>query len=213
MIKKWLLYTTSLTLSAFLFSSYKTSVNPSLNEGLNTINSSYMVHYAPSEHQIDYIHFDTPFVGKTITGFRQAIAYRESNGKYKIINSLGCMGKYQFEKNTLASLGIKDTAEFLKSPRLQEKAFIALLSKNKWELRNEIEKYEGTVIKGILITESGILAAAHLGGVGATKKYLKTNGRSAYKDGYGTSMKAYFKKFGGYDTHAVPAEQNAKVKA
>ena len=89
----------------------------------------------------------------------------------------------------------------------------ALLSKNKWELRNEIEKYEGTVIKGILITESGILAAAHLGGVGATKKYLKTNGRSAYKDGYGTSMKAYFKKFGGYDTHAVPAEQNAKVKA
>lgn len=212
MIKRWFLYTTLLTFSAFLFSSFKANERYISLDWFKSNDSSYLVHYAPEEHQIDFIHFELPYVGKTITGYRQAIANRESRGKYKVTNTLGCMGKYQFEKNTLASLGVKDTAQFLKSPRLQEKAFIALLSKNKWELRNEIKKYEGKVIKGVLITESGILAAAHLGGVGATRKYLKTNGRSAYKDGYGTSMKTYFKKFGGYDTYAIPAEPNAKVK-
>lgn len=212
MIKRWFLYTTLLTFSAILFSSFKANENAYSLDWFKSHNSSYLVQYAPDEHEVDFIHFEFPYVGKTITGFRQAIANKESMGKYKVTNTLGCMGKYQFEKYTLASLGIKDTAQFLKNPQLQEKVFMALLSKNKWELRKEIEKYEGKVIGGVLITESGILAAAHLGGAGATRKYLKSNGRSAYRDGYGTSMKTYFKKFGGYDTYAIPAVRNAKVK-
>ena len=38
----------------------------------------------------------------------------------------------------------------------------ALVARNKWELRKEIEKYSGRKINGVEITESGILAAAHL---------------------------------------------------
>jgi hypothetical protein len=45
---------------------------------------------------------------------------------------------------------------------MQERAFVALLSKNKWILQDIIKKYNGTVVNE-LVTESGILAAAHLG--------------------------------------------------
>jgi hypothetical protein len=37
------------------------------------------------------------------------------------------------------------------------------LSKNKWILQDIIKKYDGKVVSGIVV-ESGILAAAHLGG-------------------------------------------------
>ena len=114
--------------------------------------------------------------------------------------------------SALRSIGIKSKKDFLNNPRLQEKAFKALLSINKAQLEYEIEKYEGKVVNGVKITESGILAAAHLGGAGSVKNYLRSNGKSKFKDGFGTSMKSYFKKFGGYDTSHIVANVNAKVK-
>ena len=121
------------------------------------------------------------------------------------------MGKYQFGSETLRSIGVHNDDLFLNSPKIQEKAFIALLSKNKWELKDEIEKYDGSVINGILITESGILAAAHLGGVGSVKKYLRTNGKRYFRDTYGTSIRSYIRVFGGYDTSFIVADSNANV--
>jgi hypothetical protein len=59
-----------------------------------------------------------------------------------------------------------EAVPLLNSPELQERAFIALLmgtEKRNW-------KYEGTILNGIHVTESGILAAAHLGGAGSVKK-------------------------------------------
>ena len=47
------------------------------------------------------------------------------------------------------------------------------------------------------ISESGILAAAHLGGQGSVKRYFK-NGR-VFKDAYGTKITSYMKQFSGYD--------------
>jgi hypothetical protein len=43
------------------------------------------------------------------------------------------------------------------------------------------------VVSGIVVTESGILAAAHLGGAGSVKRYFKNNGEYI-KDAYGTSI-------------------------
>ena len=153
-----------------------------------------------------------PFTGKSFIGFKQAIAVKESQGMYKLVNPYGYMGKYQFGKVTLRALGITDTQDFLDNPMLQERAFKALLSKNKWELRKEIPKYEGRVINGVEITESGLLAAAHLAGAGSVKKFLKSNGSQGFKDGFGTSLKSYIKKFGGYDTSNIVANPSPKVK-
>jgi hypothetical protein len=121
------------------------------------------------------------------------------------------MGKYQFGLETLKSIGITDSLAFLRSPKLQEKAFVALLSKNKAELKDEIEKYSGKIISGVKITESGILAAAHLGGAGSVKRFLESNGAKKCKDDYGTSVRTYMRDFGGYETTAIVADCNARV--
>ena len=154
---------------------------------------------------------EIPYVGKTFVGFRQKLAFKESGGILDRVNPYGYMGKYQFGKSTLRTVGVYDFQEFLKNSVWQDKAFNALLAKNKWELRREIPKYCGRVINGVKITESGLLAAAHLGGAGSVRKYLRSNGRNGFKDGFGTSLKSYMKKFGGYDVSHIKANRKAKV--
>jgi hypothetical protein len=95
---------------------------------------------------------------------------------------------------------------------LQEKAFVALLSKNKWELKDYIQKFDGKVVDGVKITESGILAAAHLGGAGSVKRFLDTNGKRKCKDDYGTSVRTYMRDFGNYETARIVADKNATVE-
>lgn len=177
------------------------------------VNEEDGTHYLfPSEKQEDYTKMNIPFTGNFFIGFKEAIGFRESESKYKKINSLGYLGKYQFGVETLKTIGVHDCSAFLNSPEMQEKAFVALLAKNKWELKSEIEKYEGRIMNGIHITESGILAAAHLGGAGSVKKYLKNNGKRYFRDAYGTSIRTYMKIFGGYDTSFIEADSNATVK-
>ncbi len=166
----------------------------------------------PSQNPDDYANRNVPFTGRFFIGFKEALAFKESQGKYHKINSLGYMGKYQFGIETLQTIGITDTIAFMNSPKLQEKAFVALLAKNKWELKNEIEVYSGRIISGVKITESGILAAAHLGGAGSVKRFLKTDGKRKCKDDYGTSVKSYMRDFGGYETSGIIAENNPKIK-
>jgi hypothetical protein len=80
-----------------------------------------------------------------------------------------------------------------------------------WELRKEIQKYSGRIINGVEITESGLVAAAHLGGAGSVKKYLRSNGRNGFKDGFGTSLSSYIRKFSNYDISNISADANAKA--
>lgn len=145
---------------------------------------------------------------KSFIDFKEALALRESDGNYKSINSYGYMGKYQFGKGTLKFIGLKNIDDFLNNPALQEKAFVAYTQKNKWILRKEIKKYIGKKISGILITESGILAAAHLGGAGSVQDFLRSNGNISFVDGYGTDIKTYLQLFANYDLAEIKAAKN-----
>lgn len=153
----------------------------------------------------------TPQLGKTFIGFKEALGFKESQNNYFTVNKFGYLGKYQFGKSTLKMIGINDAKAFLKTPELQEKAFIANTERNKWILRREIKRFVGSYIKGIKITESGILAAAHLGGPGNVKKYLRSYGKNCFKDGLGTSVAEYMKRFSGFDTSSIEANRKAKV--
>ncbi len=153
-----------------------------------------------------------PFLGKTYMGFREALAFKESRGDYSVINQLGYMGKYQFGRSTLRQIGIHDSELFLKDPILQESAFKVYTANNKWYLRNEIKRYSGKYVNGVLVTESGILAAAHLAGPGNVRKFLRTGGDYAYEDANGVSVRYYLRKFSGYDTSHIIPVKNAKVK-
>jgi len=211
MIKKWYFYTSLTVITVFLSSGFR-PFNLETNPWF-LISEQDGTHYLyPSEEESEYTNLNIPFTGNFFIGFKQAIGFRESENKYKTVNSLGYLGKYQFGIETLKSVGIYDRSAFLNSPELQEKAFVALLAKNKWELKKEIEKHEGTIINGIRITESGILAAAHLGGAGSVKKFFRYNGKRNFRDAYGTSITSYMKKFGGYDTSFIVANVNANVK-
>ena len=153
----------------------------------------------------------TPYLGKSFQGFKEALAFKESQGDYFTVNTLGYLGKYQFGSETLKVIGIYNPNQFLYNPELQEKAFEANAERNKWVLRKDIKRFEGKLIGGVQVTESGILAAAHLAGPGSVKKFLRSYGGNNFSDAFGSSVKYYMKKFSGYDTSMVVADKKAKV--
>jgi len=129
--------------------------------------------------------------------FLDAIGMRESSNRYDVVNGWGYMGKYQFGKRTLKALGYNvSKKEFLNSPHIQERAMLDLLEHNRKILNNYIEYWDGKKINGKTITESGILAAAHLAGPGNVKKFLKEG--KEFKDGNGTKLTSYLTQFSGY---------------
>ena len=210
MIKKWIFYSSLTLIVAYLSSGFK-PFDLKNNNWFEATDLKEMSYLFPSKEE-NYTDLNIPFTGKFFIGFKEAVAFKESQGQYHKVNSLGYMGKYQFGLETLKTIGIHDSVAFMNSPKLQEKAFIALLSKNKWELQDEIVKYSGKIVSGVKITESGILAAAHLGGAGSVKRFLSSNGIKKCKDGYGTSVQTYMRDFGGYETIGIVAESNPIVR-
>ena len=152
-----------------------------------------------------------PYLQNNFVAFKEAIAYKESRGNYTIVNTLGYLGKYQFGRNTLVRFKIHNTRDFLQNPELQEEAFIALCKINKWILRKDINRFVGKKINGIEITESGILAAAHLAGAGNVKKFLRSNWINCFSDGYVSKLSTYLRKFAGYDVSIIQANKKARV--
>lgn len=129
--------------------------------------------------------------------FLYDMAERESSNRYDVVNQYGYMGAYQFGSQTLKNLGYKVTREeFLSNPILQEEAMLKLLKANKHTLRRQIKKYDGKLVNGVLVTESGLLAAAHLVGAGTVRKWIR-NGKK-YTDGNGVDLTSYLVKFNGY---------------
>lgn len=141
----------------------------------------------------------------SFVAFKEAVAFKESGGDYQAINRYGYLGKYQFHMNTLNLMGIYDKNRFLTESQLQEEAFYWYVARNKWILRKDLKRSVGLKINGIEITESGILAAAHLAGAGNVKKYLRSGGSYAFEDAFGTSIEQYLKRFAHYNTAAIPA--------
>jgi hypothetical protein len=135
---------------------------------------------------------------KNHTKFLEDLGMRESSGNYKAVNQFGYLGKYQFGRRTLNALGYEEVSnrEFLSNGSIQEEAMYALLTHNRKILRRQISKYVGQTIAGVYITESGLLAAAHLAGPGNVKKFLRKG--YEFKDGNGTKMTSYMIKFSNY---------------
>ena len=206
-------YFIGLTLLVLVVSSGFITFKEEKLEGFHLSNSEVIKYHVPNEYENEevIIPVKVPNVGKSFTGFAQKMAYKESRGILHLVNPYGYMGKYQFGRSTLRTVGVYDFQEFLRNAVWQDKAFEALIARNKWELRKEIQKYSGRIINGVEITESGLVAAAHLGGAGSVKKYLRSNGRNGFKDGFGTSLSSYIRKFSNYDISHIEADANAKV--
>ena len=170
------------------------------------------VAHVPYEYEVNMSSQDSvPFLGKSFLGFCYDLGFSESSGNYRAVNRLGYLGKYQFGRSTLNWVGIHNTSRFLNSPLLQEKAFEALISKNKWVLRDYIDRFNGQTINGVKISESGLLAAAHLGGAGNVMKFLESNGEVVFGDANHVPITKYMKRFVDYDVSEIIPDNNARA--
>ncbi len=154
-----------------------------------------------------------PFIEKDFIGFREFLGFFESGSDYRKINRFGYLGKYQFGKGTLKIYGVTDTNEFIYNPELQEKVFLMNIKRNKWILRREIKRYSNKSLGNLFITESGILAAAHLSGPGNVKKFLRNKGVTDFnkKDANGTSISDYIRIFKNYSLIKIEQERRPKI--
>ena len=57
--------------------------------------------------------YNIPYLEKDFVGFKEALAFKESQGKYTAVNTFGYLGKYQFGKTTLLRFKIYNTKAFL----------------------------------------------------------------------------------------------------
>ena len=190
----------------FVFSTSFISTNTTKTFDSSYIDIEYMVSNETTIEIPNYV-----FLINDFNGFKELLAFKESTGSYSRLNKFGFMGKYQFNLNTLKMYKIKNSNNFINNPELQERVFLINVQRNKWILRKDIKWFVGTIINGTEITESGILAAAHLSGPGNVKKYLRSNGKDDKNDAFGTSISKYIKYFKNYDLSMVEAVRKPKV--
>lgn len=152
--------------------------------------------------------------------FLDALGQRESGGDYGIVATLGYLGKYQFGELALVDIGyyeldgtatidwkgnwtgkdgIDSKADFLANGAVQEAAIRAYMELQ-WTYLGEARRFAGQTIGGIAITESSLLAGAHLLGAGTVKTFLEGGAVSPPSDPYGTPIVEYMTLFSGYDT-------------
>ena len=142
---------------------------------------------------------------KSESEFYNKLGFLESTNNYRAKNRFGFIGKYQFSQGTLRYIGIDVTEdEYLSNPDLQEYSVRVYISHHKKILSSLIKKHNNTFVmfncdiynEKILITESGILAAAHLAGAGNVRKFFEKN--IIFKDGNGVPITKYLKEFSKY---------------
>ncbi|MBM1107522.1 hypothetical protein JQC67_15310 [Aurantibacter crassamenti] len=210
-MKKWINWVIPLVVVLVLVSYGFTPKEVKVPESLKVTEPMVVDYPKREEVNLDLFMIAPPFLGTSFIGFREALAFKESQGNYFTTNTLGYLGKYQFGIGTLQLMGVYNATRFLNNPKLQEEAFQTNIARNKWILRRDIARFEGKYVAGVEVTESGILAAAHLAGPGNVKKYLRSYGAIDFEDTYGTSMSHYMRKFSGYDVSHVSPVRNPKV--
>jgi len=131
--------------------------------------------------------------------FLDHMARRESDNTPNVVNKFGMMGKYQFDPRTVKVLGYRVSKnQFLRNTELQDSVMVSYMRANNSLLDRIIENYEGRKFKGIHITRSGVLAAAHLAGAGNVRKYFADSDMNGRTDANGTSIRDYLQEFNKY---------------
>ena len=171
--------------------------------------------------------------------FFEGIGQRESSGNYKARNKSGYLGKYQMGESALVDAGyyrkkvsswkdynndwsgtfigkdgVYSVQDFLNNPQAQENA-VRAFSKAQWSyIKTEALKAEGKKINGIVMTQSGMLAGAHLVGHVELKAYLRSNGTYIPSDKNSVSIEEYIKKFSNYNvidiTNTLPISSSQR---
>ena len=144
----------------------------------------------------------TTRAGKTpYSGFNTSLARSESGGDYGITNSEGYGGKYQFGQDRLDDFNRANGTQFRVSALTAGTPEAGALTEKvqNWHVgdidnfinQNGLDKYVGQNIGGVTMTQDGLRAMAHLGGVRGMQRFLTSGGRYNPSDSNGTSLLDY----------------------
>lgn len=145
---------------------------------------------------------------ESFDSFLHRLGKLESNNRYDEINQIGMLGRWQFSPKTLAMLGYTGSStDFLSDPFLQDSLMIVNLKKNYESLKKLIVKWDNKWKENVFITKSGILAGAHLVGVGGILSFLYPEKYSyPIVDGNGVSVAVYLNRFSNYNISFTDTE-------
>ncbi len=155
------------------------------------------------------------FSVKEYFDFLQDLGARESGNRYDIENAFGFLGRWQFGKMRIYDAGYSvdnySPKGMPKKKLISKKYFLdnkdaiqdRIMFWHVHNLADSINKkhsgYYGQIINGITITLSGLVAGAHLKGLGGVKQFLNGNDNA---DALGTKISEYIDKFGGYNLYS-----------
>lgn len=174
--------------------------------------TSFFIEVPTAEQINTVISLDSIIVAPPITdrgnlsSFMEVMALRESDNTLHVVNWLGYMGKYQFGPRTLWALGdeFKVTKyEFLRTESLQDRAMMQYMRDNRRNIADIIVIFDGKWYQGIYITESGLLAGAHLVGSHGLRAWLEGIPRVRIIDAKGTHVSDYVRMFSKYNLEGL----------
>jgi len=169
--------------------------------------TSFFYEERPAE-QLSVVTLDSIVVPPPVTdkgdlnAFMRIMAFRESDNTPTVVNWLGYMGKYQFGPRTLWALGDEfqvTKAHFLSTEDLQDRAMMQYMRDNRMTVRDLIDRFDGKWFQGIYITESGLLAGAHLVGSHGLRAWLEGRSGTRIIDAKGTQVRDYVRAFSKYN--------------
>lgn len=138
--------------------------------------------------------------------FPASLIQSESGGNWSALNSEGYGGRLQFGADRLADAARAGVipagltgAQFSQLSPAQQQAV------ESWHFgdidqqaqRMGLDQYLGQNVGGVPITQDGIRAMAHLGGIGGAAKFLQSGGQYNPSDSNGTSLSDYARQHGG----------------
>jgi len=133
----------------------------------------------------------------TMDSFMQKMAMSESSGdrNAKIILDDGrtFTGLYQFGDARLSDYRKATGAKFTKADFTDDEALQQKVAD--WHFQDLAEAIDALGSDADSYDRDGLMAVAHLGGVGGMKKYVRTNGQYNPSDALGTSLSDYYSKF------------------
>ena len=190
------------------------AVQESILEGKSKRNEDILLAVGSSVILEDFIVHIKPPKGNYYD-FRDALGSRESTDSYSAASG-SYIGRYQLGKSALIDIGFMDSEgnwtekageyginsiqSFYDNPEVQDMAFDMYVDVQKSYIEHfELDQYIGQEMNGVTITESGLIAAAHLIGIGGLRSALVKRDLMSEKDDNGTTAKEYMDTFGGYD--------------
>lgn len=169
--------------------------------------------------------------GTSYTDFLHALAQRESSLRADAVNaatryvglyqlgemSLQDVGLYSGDSNPgndysgawSGKYGVRSLDDFLDDPNAQTRAVTDYhnLVWNRYLTDNGhggAADYVGQTVSGIEVTQSGLIAAAHLVGHAEVTQWLASGGTTDPQDQNATRMTEYLQRFAGYSLDAAP---------